>query len=136
MAYNWLRLGMGATIGRALRQGIWAPAGVLLLALIAARLPSALDPWWLLHILGGAALAFWFSRLATIEVPWRYVVAFALACTGVVAWEAGEFAVDQLVGTALQEGNLDTMTDLLLSVCGAAGYLSLALTGWRGRGGR
>ena len=87
-------------------------------------------------VLGGAALAFWFSRLATIEVPWRYVVAFALACTGVVAWEAGEFAVDQLVGTALQEGNLDTMTDLLLSVCGAAGYLSLALTGWRGRGGR
>ena len=97
---------------------------------------QSVDIWWLLHILGGAALAFWFSRLATIEVPWRYGVAFALACTGVVAWEAGEFAIDQLFGTALQEGNLDTMTDLLLSVCGAAAYLSFAAIRWRGRGGR
>src|SRR2546423_6306234 len=105
MAYNWLRLAMGATIG---------------------------DAWWLAHVVGGAALAFWFSRLARIDVPWRYVVAFALACTGALAWEAGEFAIDQVLGTALQEGNLDTMSDLLLSVSGAAAYLSLAALGWRG----
>ena len=117
-----------------MRQGLWAPAAVLAMGAIAARQP--VDIWWLLDILGGAALAFWFSRLATMQVPWRYVVAFALACTGVVAWEAGEFAIDQLVGTALQEGNVDTMSDLLLSVCGAAAYLSLAAIGWRGRGGR
>jgi hypothetical protein len=104
MAYNWLRLDMGATIE---------------------------DPWWLAHLLGGAGLAFCFWRLAMIDVPWRYVLAFALACTGAVAWEAGEFAVDLLAGTTLQKGNVDTMSDLLLSISGAAAYLSFAALAWR-----
>lgn len=83
----------------------------------------ALDLWWLLHILGGAALAF-------VGAPLR-ALAFAVACTGAVAWEGAEFAMDQWFGTALQAGNLDTMTDLLLSAAGAAAYLSLAALGWR-----
>jgi hypothetical protein len=123
MAYNWLRLGMGSTIGR-----LWAPAAVIALVPVAAHLQSTIDLWWLMHIFGGAALAFYFSR-------WMPLVALSFACTGALAWEAGEFALDQVAGTTLQQGNLDTMSDLLLSVCGAAAYLSFAAL-WRGRGGR
>ena len=119
MAYNWLRLAMGR---------LWAPLAVLALAPMAPRAEGVLDLWWLLHILCGAAIAFCFT-------PFR-VLAFAIACTGAVAWEAGEFAMDQWFGTALQEGNLDTMTDLLLSAAGAAGYLSFAAIGWRAQGAR
>jgi len=37
-----------------------------------------------------------------------------------------EFGVDQMWGTHLQEGLIDTMTDLMLGVSGAALYLGYA----------
>jgi hypothetical protein len=47
-----------------------------------------------------------------------YLLAFALACTGALAW-------------------VDTMSDLALGVCGAALYLSFAaLAAWRARAAR
>jgi hypothetical protein len=94
------------------------------------------DLWSFAHLAGGAVLAFVFSRFARIEPPWRYVAAFALVCTASVGWEAAEFAIDQVAGTDLQLGNLDTMTDLLLGASGAAGYLSFAAIGWKAPGGR
>jgi hypothetical protein len=48
-----------------------------------------------------------------------FVVTFALgAATGAI-WEILEWASDSLLGTNLQLGNEDTVTDLLLDSCGA-----------------
>jgi hypothetical protein len=129
---------------RLLREALWAPAAVALAAFILGRVP-AIDPWWLLHVVGGAAVAFCYLRLGLLAGPRyglshagvRYVVAFALACSTALAWELGEFAVDETTGSDLQEGLMDTMSDLMLSVCGAAAYLAWhALIGWRAKGAR
>ena len=113
MAYNWLpALGM---VRRLLREALWAPTLIVLAALVLAHLPRALDWWWLLHVAGGAAVAYCYLRAIAIARPRlgslrpavAYLLAFALACT-----------------TALQEGNYDTMTDLILGIVGAAAYLA------------
>ena len=115
-----------------LRQALWAPATVVAVALVLGRLPAIDALWSLLHVLGGAALAHCFIRLRE-----DYLLAFALACTGALAWELSEFGIDQFLGTDLQEGRVDTTSDLALGVCGAALYLSFAaLAAWRARAGR
>ncbi|HET7198678.1 MAG TPA: hypothetical protein VFI86_08435 [Burkholderiales bacterium] len=53
------------------------------------------------------------------------LVAFSLACTAALAWEIFEFTSDFLLGTTLQEGLFDTMTDLILAAAGAAAWLAL-----------
>jgi hypothetical protein len=98
----------------------WAPAAVLALAWCVGRTTSAHDMWWALHVAGGAALAFFFLRGR------RYAIAFALACGGALGWEFGEFVIGQVFGSALQEGRLDTISDLLLGASGAAAYLAFA----------
>lgn len=129
---------------RLLREALWAPAAVVLLAFVLGRLP-AVDLWWLMHVAGGAAVAFCYLRLTALvgrryglaHAGVRYVVAFALACSTALAWELAEFAVDETTGSDLQEGLMDTMSDLMLSVCGAAAYLAWhALTAWQGKDGR
>ena len=129
---------------RLAREALWAPAAVVLAALVLGRLP-AVDLWWLMHVMGGAAVAFCYLRLALLageryglsHAGVRYVVAFALACSTALAWELGEFAVDETIGSDLQEGLMDTMSDLMLSVCGTAAYLAWhALTGWKAKAAR
>jgi hypothetical protein len=129
---------------RLLREALWAPAAVVLMAFVLGRLPSV-DLWWLMHVAGGAAVSFCYLRLTAL-VGWRYglghpgvryLVAFALACSTALAWELGEFAVDETTGSDLQEGLMDTMSDLMLSVCGAAAYLAWhAITAWQAKDGR
>ena len=108
----------------------WAPLVVFALSWVVGRMPFATNVWWLFHLAGGMALAFFFLRaidtLRMVHPVARYVVAFAMACTVALAWELAEFALDQLLRTALQEGLLDTMSDLMFAVCGAALYLSYA----------
>jgi len=125
-------------LSRLLREALWAPVAVALVAFVLGRVP-AIDPWWLVHVVGGAAVAFSYLRLAALaggryglaHAGVRYLVAFALA------WELAEFAVDETTGSDLQEGLMDTMSDLMLSVCGAAAYLAWhALIGWQARDGR
>src|SRR5262249_42269720 len=131
MAYKSLAaLGM---VRRLLREALWAPALIVLAALLLAHLPRPPDWWWLLHIAGGAAVAFCYLRAIGIALPWlgelraaaKYLLAFALACTTALAWEVGEVALDQMAGTTLQQGNFDTMSDLILGVAGAAAYLAV-----------
>ena|SRR2546423_906898 len=121
---------MNVTIGRVLREALWAPAAIVALNVIVAWLPDPGELWSLLHFLGGAAAAFCVFQIARLAMPQlrvlRYVLAFALACSTALAWEFAEFAIDQVAGTVLQEGLVDTMSDLLLSVCGAALFLSFA----------
>ena len=131
MAYNWLAaLGM---VGRLLREALWAPAAIVAASLVLGRLPARVDLWWLVHIAGGAALAFCYLRAVGIARPWlgelgaaaKYLLAFTLSCTTALAWEIGEFTVDQIAGTGLQQGNFDTMSDLIFGTAGAAAYLVL-----------
>lgn len=111
-------------------RGAWAPLAVFAVSFPLAAMPFAEDAYPALHVLGGVALAY-FSRRAVrlVHRAWPPVlsslVAFSLACTGALAWEIGEFAVDFVAGTALQEGLFDTMTDLILAASGAAAWLAL-----------
>jgi len=139
MAYNWLAaLGM---VRRLLREALWAPALIVLAALALGGLPRAPDWWWLVHGVGGAALAYCYLRAIAIAGPRlgalrpaaAYLLAFALSCSTALGWEIGEFIVDQFAGTTLQQGNYDTMSDLILGIAGAAAYLAAqAIRGSRG----
>jgi hypothetical protein len=119
---------MNGVLTGLLREAAWAPAGVLVLSVIAIASPYAEDLYWPLHFLGGAALAFFFFQalritgdlVGPVRVRARYVFAFALACTVAIFWELAEFAVDEIAGTQLQEDLWDTMVDLLLDLLGAA----------------
>ncbi len=111
-------------------RGGWAPLAVLLASFPFANTRYAEPAYSVLHLLGGAALAWFFRRAVRIaHGGWppglSSLVAFALACTGALAWEIAEFASDFLFGTTLQEGLLDTMTDLILAAAGAAAWLAL-----------
>ncbi len=111
-------------------RGGWAPLAVLLASFPFANTRYAESAYSVLHLLGGAALAWFFRRaLRILHRGWppglSSLVAFALACTGALAWEIAEFAIDFVFGTKLQEGLLDTMTDLILAAAGAAAWLAL-----------
>lgn len=110
--------------------GAWAPLAVLLASFPLAATPYAESAYPPLHLLGGMALAYFFRRAVRLaHLGWppglSSLVAFALACTGALAWEIAEFAIDFVFGTTLQEGLLDTMTDLILAASGAAVWLAL-----------
>ena len=114
----------------AIKERGWAPLAVLLVSFPIAAMPFAESAYPVLHLLGGAALAFFFRRaVRLVQTAWPPVlsslVAFSLACTTALAWEIFEFAVDFIFGTTLQEGLLDTMTDLILAAAGAAAWLTL-----------
>ena len=120
---------MPGTVIEILRGG-WAPLAVLLASFPFAGMRYAESAYSLLHLLGGMALAWFFRRAVRIvHRGWppglSSLVAFALACTSALAWEIAEFAVDFVFGTTLQEGLLDTMTDLILASAGAAAWLVL-----------
>jgi hypothetical protein len=122
---------------RVLREAGWAPLAVLVLAWVTGHLPIARDVWWLFHALGGAALAFACARaLAAAQPGTRYLSAFGFAVAGALAWELAEFAWDRAFGTRLQQGYGDTISDLYLSACGAALYLSFAALPGRERQAR
>ncbi|MFN2646646.1 MAG: hypothetical protein ABR570_16795 [Burkholderiales bacterium] len=128
-------------LGRSLREALWAPALVVLAAFAIGRLPAADELWWLVHVAGGAALAHCYWRatpiLGDLRPIGRYIVAFAGACSTALAWELAEFALDQWLGTVLQEGSVDTMSDLMLGVSGAAAYLACrALSASKAKAGR
>ena len=111
-------------------RGAWAPLAVLLASFPLAATPYAESAYPPLHLLGGMALAYFFRRAVRLAyLGWppglSSLVAFALACTGALAWEVAEFAADFVLGTRLQEGLLDTMTDLILAAAGAAAWLAL-----------
>jgi hypothetical protein len=112
------------------RERGWAPAAVLLVSFPVAATPFAESVYPVLHLLGGAALGYFFRRaVRLVHTGWppmvSSLIAFSLACTTALAWEIFEFAVDFLFGTTLQEGLLDTMTDLILAASGAAVWLAL-----------
>ena len=115
----------------------WAPVAVLGFSFVIGGMSFAREVWWLLHVVGGVALAFFFLNaihaLDAVRPAWRHVAVFALACTAALGWELLEFAIDQILRTRLQESLVDTMSDLMFGVCGVALYLGyVAFTQSRG----
>jgi uncharacterized membrane protein YjdF len=70
-----------------------------------------------------AALPRWFTASATVSTP----MAFG------AAWEICEFASDALLGSAAQNGNLDTMGDIVAATVGGVVTLAIALVWQRPR---
>jgi hypothetical protein len=114
---------------------VWAPFGVVLthatlFTTIGHR--PALDP--VFHFLGGVAGAWSLLQLfrrfpsvvpaATLRRPLLTIIGGVSVAA--VAWELLEFAADQLLGTTIQRGSLDTNSDLILGIAGAV------VMGWLG----
>ena len=116
-----------------LREAAWAPALVLVVYLVTARVlhlftafPDLDIP---MHLVGGIGAAFFFlrslqvlSRGEILGKPNRLAIrllAFSLTAVAAIAWELAEFASDRLLGTHEQLGLEDTMVDLVLGGLGA-----------------
>src|SRR5438477_439659 len=65
-------------------------------------------------------------QLGKVAIERTRIAALDEELRAAVEYQRAEFAIDQVAGTVLQEGLVDTMSDLLLSVCGAALFLSFA----------
>lgn len=57
----------------------------------------------------------------------RSVLVLGLVAIVAVTWECFEFSCDRLIRTGFQGSVLDTMSDLMLGLCGGALYLAVAL---------
>ena len=119
-------------IRRVARQAAWAPATVLALHEVGARVfghEPYIDPT--MHLLGGAAMAFFFRQASSLPdgflgAPSQValdLLAFGLAIAVALFWEFGEFAADHFFGTQVQRGLGNTMRDLACGLAGAVFYL-------------
>ncbi|HKY34041.1 MAG TPA: hypothetical protein VJV23_16045 [Candidatus Polarisedimenticolia bacterium] len=123
---------------RALLSGGWAPAGVFLGHLAAMRLGAYARYEGFdrpVHVAGGAAIAWFFLRacaearragiLGNPATAVETLLIFALTTTAAVVWEFAEYVSDRWMGTRLQGGLPDTLTDLALGMAGGAALLAL-----------
>ena len=118
-----------------LRTAAWAPLSVLFVHWMASRIFGH-EPWVdpIMHFLGGAAIAYVVLRWAPLAAKQlgelrplgRDLLAFGMACTAAVLWEAGEFASDMLLRTHVQLGRVNTMRDLVLGVAGGLVVVAMA----------
>ena len=112
----------------------WAPVSVLLvhntISSVYGHKPG-LDPP--MHLLGGAAMAYFFYQVLTIWATAfgkskqlaRLVMAFCFATTVAVFWEFIEFTGGELSGISAQHSLRETMQDLILGCTGAFIYLAI-----------
>lgn len=126
--------GTGRTfLHRLAREAAWAPAAVLVLHAMGGALfghEPYVDP--VMHLLGGAAAAFFFRRagsaakplLGALTEPALDLLSFGLTCAIALGWEFAEFLVDHVFGTNVQLSLGNTMRDLFLGVTGALLYLT------------
>jgi hypothetical protein len=134
------RPGWSAFARESLRSAGWAPALVFVGHVMASqgfdayrRFPPLDIP---MHLLGGAAIAFFFAgsyRIAEERgllgspASWLSpVVAGALAVCAGVFWEFAEFLSDRYFGTRAQLGLDDTLLDMALGCLGSFSYLALS----------
>jgi hypothetical protein len=123
----------------AVRRGGWPAIAVFTVHVIASRglhaylrFPSLDIP---MHFLGGAAIAYFFHRASLAAsshgivgpspAGTHSVLVFALTSTAAVFWEFAEFLTDRYFGTHAQLGLDDTLSDMLLGICGGITFLGL-----------
>lgn len=122
-------------------RALWFPLFVFLLHVFLSQVLRAYQKFPVLgspmHLLGGIAITFFFSRVLTIlqksglagelDRRIRTMLLFALTATAAVFWEFGEFLVDHFFGTRMQLGLEDTLLDMFLGIVGGVSYLSAGL---------
>ena len=120
-----------------LRGAGWAPLAVLTGHLSLKGLwpdAGALDFDQISHLLGGTAMAYFLARalseaerpggLPVTARPLALVTVFCATTTVAVLWEFMEYGIDWRLGSGLQAGLTDTVSDLALGMAGAALYLA------------
>ncbi len=121
-----------------LRQAAWAPGAVFVFYAVAAKGANAyiLYPWLDMptHFCGGLAITYFY--LAAIAQAQAFVgrvprVIHQLASLGLTAitavvWEFLEFASDVVLGTRMNLGVPDTLSDLFFGLLGGAVMVSVA----------
>jgi hypothetical protein len=126
-----------------LRQALWAPALVLLFWATAAKGFGAYlrYPWLDMptHFFGGVASAYFFDVclanlnpvLGPIHALLRLALSFSLVAVAAIVWECLEYLSDLLLGSHLNLGVTDTLSDLLFGLLGALCFVVARLV--RGR---
>lgn len=115
----------------------WAPAAVFGFYLVASLVFDAYPLYWWLdsvtHFGGGAALSYFLLDLfdsagnfiGHIPRPIRLALVFSCVTSAAVFWEFYEFFSDHLLGTHMQFGQDDTMSDLFFGMLGCVAWLAL-----------
>ncbi len=130
------------------RSALWAPLAVFVAHIILSlafngyqRMPGLDLP---MHLLGGMAIAFFFSRLLDILGDYtivervdgllRAIFLIALTATAAVLWEFAEYISDHSLGTQTQGGVEDTLSDMLFGILGGLAMVSFLLLAKHGYG--
>ncbi len=97
-----------------------------------------------MHLLGGMAIAFFFSRLLDILGDYtivdrvdgllRAIFLIALTATAAVLWEFAEYISDHSFGTQVQLDLADTLLDMLFGILGGLAMVSFLLLAKHGYG--
>ena len=125
------------SIWRVIQQAAWPGVAVLIAHEVFARIfghEPYVDP--VMHVLGGAAAAFFFIRMPRLAPklfgePTRttlYLLGFGLTSAVAVMWEFGEFLSDFYLGTRIQRSLGNTITDLSNAMAGAMILIFCELT--------
>jgi len=130
------------------RSALWAPLAVFVAHVVLSlafngyqRMPGLDIP---AHVLGGMAIAFFFSRLLDILGDYtiidrvdgllRAIFLIALTATAAVLWEFAEYISDHSFGTQAQGDLEDTLLDMLLGILGGFTMVSSLLLAKHGYG--
>lgn len=124
---------------RTIREAAWLPVAVLLSFAFAAsafRL-YVLYPWLDMptHFAGGIAVTHFFrvavvnaqDAVGRIRPVVRSLLSLGLTMLAAVAWEILEYSLDAALGTTMNRGVADTLSDLLF---GLLGGLCVVLYAW------
>lgn len=121
----------------AISRSGWAPATLFGCYLLASLVFDAYPLYWWLdsvtHFSGGAALSYFLLDLfdsaddvvGPIPHPIRMVLVFSCVSSAAIFWEFYEFLCDYFLGTAMQLGLADTISDLFFGLLGSAAFLAL-----------
>ncbi len=130
------------------RSALWAPLAVFVAHVILSlafngyqRIPGLDIP---MHLLGGMAIAFFFSRLLDILGDYtivdrvdgllRAIFLIALTATAAVLWEFAEYISDHSFGAQVQLDLEDTLLDMLFGILGGLAMVSFLLLAKHGYG--
>jgi hypothetical protein len=120
-----------------LRKAAWAPLLVFSLVVVAewifhayTRFPSLDIPT---HFFGGIAVTYFFWCASANTQPVadhlpnvsQAVLAFGCTASTTILWEIFEFLSDRLLGTHMQHGLRDTLSDVFFGLAGGVAYLVL-----------
>jgi hypothetical protein len=105
----------------------WAPIAVAVAFLLSVGSGYAESHDYVFHTAGGAAIAYFALRTASIvpslskrvSLAGRPAFAFLAAMTVALLWEVAEFCADQWLGASLQGGIFETLRDVAFGAIGA-----------------